>query len=863
MKKFLFIFGITLLFSSCKENGLSRDAFVLDVKSVALQKNVVWFGGEQDIIGCPDMIIDAMQDSVLEIRREGNGFVWHLNKPAYVKFNGNNPNAVDYDSVSSISIAGQNISKEEIENTLNAQNRFEDLDNEKFRYTFLSDIIKVTRNNTNDRIDSIRTIFAYNKEKKIFVLLDRDIVVTKNNNSIKRFDNEGNINGNSVKIEFFHSFHSSFLSTKDKKKYFHWNDTCFSASVKSFYTPFGASEITLQANNENNISVSFNKIFRVVIPEKAIYKVYADNDNIPISIRQLIHANTYSNEVYTMNMSNADYLELGTIGLNEDYKFEPSEQNTLLKNGEFESYNITNGIFGTFGKGCLPLVLVFLLGLSLLHLLNYDNIYEGQDNQGEDKRWKFYFLALYSLLFALGIGRIFIGYNLSFTQPFNTNFFPTAVIVAPLILLNVLLFWLVRLRINFGKEVIKRYWFVLFAFLIVPIILYLCYKNNSIFSFYWDNLMFQNYSVEHSASFIHTIYLLTALLIVNIFCLFSGTFLKSKIILFFQSFSLWVIAILFFALGKNSYSSGLFLIGVFVLMGMLFIPKLSHIPLEESFKILLPKLLLYVLFSIVLILFVWLVMGDVGYMINVWLFPIIMAIIITLVYAYNYSQGCGDDDDNKRKANKNAVITLTGGIIALVAVYFVIIRPALKNYAPSSRFESRMTMFYDFDKIHETGYRQSEEHSQFFAILTKYAYPSEYDCYEPIHSGISNYIDPIVENDLSVPFGFIYQFGSWWKWSIALLVLIWGILSFYVLKQAISPVSISNNSNKEKRLTKYAVIRLFCLSMLVGSSVWLILSYYGIVPFTGRLIFGMGQDSIAEVFETLFLFAFMGLIGKT
>ena len=50
--------------------------------------------------------------------------------------------------------------------------------------------------------------------------------------------------------------------------------------------------------------------------------------------------------------------------------------------------------------------------------------------------------------------------------------------------------------------------------------------------------------------------------------------------------------------------------------------------------------------------------------------------------------------------------------------------------------------------------------------------------------------------------------------------------------------------------------------MLVGSGLWLIGSYYNIVPFTGRLIFGLGQDSIAEVFETIFLFAYMGLISN-
>jgi hypothetical protein len=50
---------------------------------------------------------------------------------------------------------------------------------------------------------------------------------------------------------------------------------------------------------------------------------------------------------------------------------------------------------------------------------------------------------------------------------------------------------------------------------------------------------------------------------------------------------------------------------------------------------------------------------------------------------------------------------------------------------------------------------------------------------------------------------------------------------------------------------------------LVSSGVWLVLSYYNVLPFTGRLVYGMGQDSVAEMLETIFLFGFMGLISKS
>jgi hypothetical protein len=378
-----------------------------------------------------------------------------------------------------------------------------------------------------------------------------------------------------------------------------------------------------------------------------------------------------------------------------------------------------------------------------------------------------------------------------------------------------------------------------------------------------ENLTWDNYSIKNSPSFVHTIYLLASLLFANTVLLFLGMQIKKKFLAFLLVFELIVIAILFFILGKNSYSAGLLLVSIFILILILLLSKFGQIELKKKWKPLV-KILGYFGFSVFIFAFPLLLVNDSGYMINIYLFPFVMAIVISGGYAYyseHRKQNAAERKLNKRKAKKNSIIIFILSVCILIPIYFGFIQLITNNYNPisSNRFESRLTMFYDFDKVHETGYRQSEEQSQFFAILTKYAYPSEYNCYEPIHPGISNF-DSVVENDLSAPFGLIYQFGSMWRLCILLLGGLWGFLLYWVLKQSVCPVS---TSNENRLLTSYAVIRLFCISMLAGSGIWLLLSYYGIVPFTGRLIFGLGQDSIGEVFETLFLFTFMGLIAKT
>lgn len=863
MKKnitYLYI-AISLLFSACTPNGLNKDALVLDVKSLSFDKETLLFGNEQDIM------INGIHDSILSVTRINDGFVWKLNKPVYIALNGINPNAISFDTIQSVNFYGQNV-KQQIVSAL--RNRFSETDrwftgSDNWQYTRLADILN---------IDSLQTLIAYRKSEKKIILLDRSININGN----RQFKSSDIIHSKSLKIELFRTFHSEFLSNKKHEKYFHKGDTCFTTSVKSFYTPFGANEITLN-NTGNATQVSFNKIYRALIPKTTIDTAYSKNEKIPVSLRQIQYANTYSNEVYSTNIANPNYWEFGTIDGN--YKF-TVEEKSCLKKGEYKAYRLNKW---DFLKGLIPLLLIFFLRLHVVFLTNYE--YISESSIGDKNRWQMYCFILYALLFLFSVGRIFIGFNLSYTQPFSVFAFPTAVIVSPLILLCVLLLWLVFLCMEYDfKNILKldnwkkRLWLIPVNLIVITAIFVSAnLLLPDIFKFYWQDFTWQHCNPfgNDKLVFCQTIVflalisaILTSGLIVNNnsnklnrLAKYGINRTKLLVLIFIAA-----IAISFF-LQQSSISVSLLLLCV-ILYWLSSLTKWLEIDLNQelneknSLKIRIGKLCL-LLCPLIVIGVIASIKHDSGYFINLLLFPIFITVVLFYQYhKYGHinSQEIGKSERRKNLWVSTAIIT---GIILLVASGMIV---ASRNYDPfsSDRLVERSVAYFDFSTIQQWGYRLSEERAQFFAEMAKYSFPSEFEPYEPAHSGISGFIDPVVENDLSVPFGMIYQFGKAWRLPIILLIIMWCCLCFLVLQMSVMPKnensSVNNSAQSPIYFSTYGIIRIFCMSLIVSSGLWLILSYFGIVPFTGRLIYGLGQDSIGEVFETVFLFAFMGLFGK-
>ncbi len=61
------------------------------------------------------------------------------------------------------------------------------------------------------------------------------------------------------------------------------------------------------------------------------------------------------------------------------------------------------------------------------------------------------------------------------------------------------------------------------------------------------------------------------------------------------------------------------------------------------------------------------------------------------------------------------------------------------------------------------------------------------------------------------------------------------------------------------RIYLSGIIRILSSCVLVCGSIYMLLALLGKMPFTGRLIYGLGVDSVAEPIETLILFILIGL----
>ena len=251
-----------------------------------------------------------------------------------------------------------------------------------------------------------------------------------------------------------------------------------------------------------------------------------------------------------------------------------------------------------------------------------------------------------------------------------------------------------------------------------------------------------------------------------------------------------------------------------------------------------------------------LVKKDIGYLITLPLYLLIYWLIVSVLYKYYGKEKTAEG----RKLRFNTIGGSALVIVVIVGLVYLFARISA-GYSPgdSERFNARVTAMYNFESIREYGYNETEQIAQFFSVMGMYGIPEEHNTFEPIHKSVSSFTDPVVKNDLSVLYGLIYSSGKWWPVGVILLVLILFLLLYQGIKMAIYPGA---QDDYEFYLTGYGELRLLSVCVVCGTAFWLLLSYYGLLPFTGRLMYGLGQDSLGEVIETTAWFSIMGLVGN-
>lgn len=203
------------------------------------------------------------------------------------------------------------------------------------------------------------------------------------------------------------------------------------------------------------------------------------------------------------------------------------------------------------------------------------------------------------------------------------------------------------------------------------------------------------------------------------------------------------------------------------------------------------------------------------------------------------------------------IFLLVGGVIYLFTLFQ---KPAIDEVQRTSR---RVSAVIQKDDALATGGRQYLSDIQFLEIASLSASSSFrepsfrlVDKNDPFHPFISKGLYPIIINDLNPLV--LLSYGGWV--IVLLLVLSWGLL--FVNRQQLWSAnyelegSVINNAE----FNFAQLVRYLPVLFVISNSVWLLLSLYNVVFFTGRIVNGFGIDSSVDWFDMIILAACMGFV---
>jgi hypothetical protein len=833
MKRIIYYIIPIFLIVACK------NAYVLDIYDLHYSSEKTLVFGKQDII------IEGLRDSafILSYSKADSSFHWKMNYPLYFRLNDTTINSYSLDTVKTIYIFNRALPTDLIKNELRA---YSGNSKKQWYYVSLVDILNKLFPQNYLSPDSLKSVIGLKGKEMRLIILDKNVGTENLSGTRSNLRLQGDCRGK-ISLNFFNPRRASVIFKQ--KKFFHNSDTTFFTSVKALFTPLGASKFSIYSlKDTGDIVVKYDKLYRSVIPSVIIENKLKEDENLEVAISQIQHSKPYFNNIIIPKYSNSDTGTAGTV--DSSYRFIPISKNIL----NYQFYHID---FLTFLYPFLLLISVYLFGFFIIKKIVSKDFYEIAPNCGEYSKWYSYYQILFFVLFLLCVGRIIIAYNLSYTYPYFEFAFPNSTIVSVFVLFSVLLGWVIIYKgghpTSYKKKKIGLPFVISFFTLSCGLILVLFLNH----SFFIKNQYFTRNIFIESPTYIMTVRVLFVSVLVGLTAIFIDNWTRwIKGVIFIGGL---ILLFAFLVLVNNGYSFPLLILITLCIWLLSLLYKLGYE--REYFSERLPFAFLVVMLLIIAS-FVALKKGDFGYVINMYIFVFLVVFVVSIYYKY-FSDKTGKINNSKIKKDKwfGAV-----GIIAILISLFYLGRSISSNYSPfSENYKNRLTAYYDFNEIQSYGTRSSEGQAQFFAEVAKYVHPATSNIYEPIHPGISNFTDPVVVNDVSFPFGIIYNTPSsayWLPFIVMLLISL--ILLYLVTSQALNhfnyyrgPRTIMKRSDY---LTSFGLVRIFAVSVFVSSTLWLIGSYYNIFPFTGRLIYGLGQDSMAEVFEVITLFVLMGLV---
>lgn len=239
--------------------------------------------------------------------------------------------------------------------------------------------------------------------------------------------------------------------------------------------------------------------------------------------------------------------------------------------------------------------------------------------------------------------------------------------------------------------------------------------------------------------------------------------------------------------------------------------------------------------------------GENGYYAT--LMGVVAFLLVLVIFSGRKGESSMQKDRIQGYVKVDAIVSFVLVVVAMIFFFWVYPKKIDPNVVTNDRMEKRFSEFAMADRYAATGYRYAQGDEEFMMVLSHSMLNSSWSDplsanHHPLHPLVSRGQTPVVLNDVSAPAAFFGSYGG-----------IWLLIIFLIFIACFA--SGVHRSSENSWMDQHSVHRLLASCMWFSATLLLIASYFRIVPYTGRLIPGLGVDALGEALECSALLAFM------
>ena len=894
------------------------DRIVLHVDNFEITNNAsspVTIGNESDV--CFNKIPHDFLEVFVEedsIRWNVNERYWNTDSLCYYKVNNVNPNIHPLSPSDHITIStGSGIAEMSV---AEISEMLKDVKNE---YVMLRNIFgkkqiefdttfSAGHDFTQDR--GIKS-FIYRKKSKVLNKMGECHLVILDNRTKLHHDNEeigyamsgsSSKYGDKAKIQFFRMAPAAYRESKPEKEYFAIEDINYVTKPVVVTTQWGAGHILVKRNKDRDrVKCYFQKPITYVeridelknasAESSGMLTFHQEDNGFPSSsmLTTPKFSNQASTDICNLRFSNDSILCDGNTITSEKLRT-PSLENREA--GVNDEIGIHIGILNIrYLWSCLrmPLAILLLCVISYVLFLTLNKIREDVTKskflEPHGEHLPSYLTAVFLILFTYVTCRIMISVKLGHTYPYFDHIF--GVNIASVCLLIMLVYGLSGL-INIKFIVAERkkwskFWPFMFPlfYLIGIVICCITFNKMSDAHFYsvlqsylpgevnnniltanwkfwnWNDMTGMTdlfFNIPYTLLFVNIAALMVMCVLIIDHLFFNDTIVstiqkpisrirrqtkKWGLSMFWSMILLLAIScvpLLFLRFLPGNFATAIITFLIIVLMSSAF----SKVQLGKEMSFL-KAMCIYFSISIVFMAAAMWSGHDFGYITNA------IGFIMFVFFVYIITEKLYEPQKTKEATS------ILLGFFLVCGIFWGGMYIWAKHSDPDlSRGHRRANMTVNWNSYANSGYRYAESDAEFTRVMKHYMFSNEFVSSDPLsndshilHPSISTGQAPVILNDVSLQSCF---FGTYGKMTY---------LVYFALLTLLCLLVITNTIGDSGIIGRWVYWRALAMFMWIGTSLYLFLSYMGILPFTGRLNPGFGVDSVGEALETSILMAFM------